>query len=195
MNASDPRPLYAASTAWVGRLLTAVTPEQLDRPTPCSEFDVLALSGHLIGTAGRAVALADGTDIFSVSTTDRIYDPAVYIAKTTAAQQLWSDDALLDTPVTVPWGVVPGRGALWAYINETLVHGWDLAVATGQDPEAPAGLSETVLPVAATFLGADIRDDAPFDAVVPSRAGAGPTEMLANWSGRRSASWVGADVP
>ena len=45
---------------------------------------------------------------------------------------VWADDARLDALVTVPWGRVPGRAAVWGYMREALVHGWDLAVATGQ---------------------------------------------------------------
>lgn len=192
MNAPDPRPVYAAATEWVTSLLQAVAPDQLDNPTPCTEFDVLALSGHLLGTAGRAAALGAGTDIFAVSVTDRLHEPAEYAATTRRARELWSDDAKLDAPVTVPWGTVPGSGALWGYVNETLVHGWDLAVATGQDAEAPAGLAEATLPIAQMFIGADIREigDVPFGEVVTSRSDAGPTEVLANWSGRTSAEWV-----
>lgn len=191
MSAGDPRPIYAAATEWVSGLMAAVPSSHLDAPTPCPDFDVIALSGHLRGTALRAVALADGTNVLTVSMTDRIHDADFYRATVQSACELWSDDALLDTPVTAPWGVVPGAGALWGFVNETLVHGWDLAVATGQDPEAPPGLAEAMLPVAHGFIGEEMRGPgAPFAAAVPGRAGAGPTEILANWNGRGSADWV-----
>ena len=71
------------------------------------------------------------------------------------------------------------------YINEALVHGWDLAVATGQPAEADSALVEPVLAMVAEFLPAHIRvPGVPFGAVAEPRQEAGPTERLANWSGR-----------
>ncbi len=193
--ATDPRPVYAGATAWVADILRGVTPAQMTDPTPCDDLDAAALGGHLLGTAHRAIAIAEGRDVSAVPAFGLAFDPDAYVAATSSAITLWGDDTLLDTPVTVPWGTVPGRGTLWGYVNETLVHGWDLAVATGRPAEAPAGLAEAMLPVARMFIGADIRDDAPFDAVVDPRPGAGPTERLANWSGRASSPWLTAGDP
>ncbi|MEH3155165.1 MAG: TIGR03086 family metal-binding protein [Gordonia paraffinivorans] len=188
--ATDPRPVYADAVAWVADLLHHVDPSRHADPTPCDELDVAALGGHLLGTANRAIAIAEGRDVLAVPAFGLPFDPEAYAAATSTAIARWADDALLDAMVAVPWGTVPGRGALWGYVNETLVHGWDLAVATGQPSEAPAGLAEATLPVARMFIGADIRDEAPFAAVVEPRSGAGPTERLANWSGRTSTPWL-----
>ncbi|WP_299573597.1 TIGR03086 family metal-binding protein [uncultured Williamsia sp.] len=190
--ATDPRPVYAGATAWVNDLLRGAAPESMADPTPCDDLDVAALGGHLLGTAHRAIAIAEGRDVLAVPAFGLPFDPDAYADATASAIALWSDDALLDAPATVPWGTVPGRGALWGYVNETLVHGWDLAVATGQSPEAPAGLAEATLPVAQMFIGADIRDVAPFDEVVEPRPEAGATERLANWTGRASTPWLTA---
>ncbi|MFW0794004.1 TIGR03086 family metal-binding protein [Gordonia sp. CPCC 205515] len=189
---ADPRPVYSAATRWVTDLLTNVREDQLDSLTPCDEFDVRALAGHLIGTAGRAVALGEAGDVLAVSSRDDRYDATTYEKLTDRAIELWSDDAKLSAPVRVPWGEVPGAGALWGYVNETLVHGWDLAVATGQDSEPDAALAEATLVIAKQFIPAEIRaDDAvPFSPVVEPRPGAGATERLANWSGRSSEQWV-----
>ncbi len=52
-------------------------------------------------------------------------------------------------------------------------------------------LVEPTAAVARQFIGADIRvPGVPFAPVVTPRADAGPTERLANWSGRVSAPWV-----
>ncbi|WFR72435.1 TIGR03086 family metal-binding protein [Prescottella defluvii] len=111
--------------------------------------------------------------------------PHAYDRAVEAMRAVWADDALLDTVVTVPWGRVPGRAAVFAYLNETLVHGWDLAVATGQPAEADPVLAATALAVAERAIPEAPRGGPiPFGPVVKPAEGAGPTERLANWSGR-----------
>lgn len=57
----------------------------------------------------------------------------------------WSALTSLNDSVLAPWGEVAGHDAVWGFANETLVHGWDVAVATGQPSEAAADLVEPVL--------------------------------------------------
>ena len=74
--------------------------------------------------------------------------------------------------MTVPWGQVPGRAAVWGYLREALVHGWDLAVATGQRPEADPGTAEAVLAQMQRVLPAEPRGGPiPFAAPVSPAAG------------------------
>src|SRR4051794_40745996 len=49
VNTIDPRPVYARATEQAAALIRTVRPEQLDGPTPCTEFDVRALLGHVVG--------------------------------------------------------------------------------------------------------------------------------------------------
>lgn len=190
----DPRPAYAAATAWVTELLEGVAESQWSAPTPCEEFDVRTLAAHLIAGANRAIALASGADALALPRFADAYDATAYADTVRRAIESWSDDATLSTPVTVPWGEVPGAGALWGYTNEVLVHGWDLAIATGQPAEADPTIVEPVLKVAHQFIPAEIRDhpEVPFGPVVTPRADAAPTEQLANWNGRESSTWMGA---
>ncbi|GAB18552.1 hypothetical protein GOEFS_058_00130 [Gordonia effusa NBRC 100432] len=183
---TDPRPLYTAATAWVTELLAGVDDAQLHHPTPCTEFDVKTLSRHLVATVGRAAVVGEGGDFSTVPVLADAYDVAAYSAAAERAARAWHDDEKLTTLVTVPWGQVPGAGALWGYLNETLVHGWDLAVATGQPAEADPSLVRPTLEAAKGFLPEHIRasDEVPFGAVVTPRPAAGLTEQLANWSGR-----------
>jgi uncharacterized protein (TIGR03086 family) len=187
---SDPRPAYRAALAWAEEKVRGVDPAVLDRPTPCSEYDVRALLGHLVATVVRARVIAEGGDpttmpvvVTGVPDYGWAAELAAAIDKAMAA---WSDDAVLDREATVPWGEVPGRQAIWGYLNEALVHGWDLAVATGQPSEADPAIAEAGLAVARQILPAHFRGGpVPFAEVVTSASDAGPTERLANWAGHR----------
>ncbi|WP_232661688.1 TIGR03086 family metal-binding protein [Pseudonocardia sp. TRM90224] len=189
MTNTDPRPLYAEAISWTHGIMAGVDADRLESPTPCTEFDVRTLMSHLVATVERARVIGEGGDFTSIPVLRTgIPDAELATAYGAAAEKtlaVWSDDAVLDRPVTVPWGTVPGRASLWGYLNETLVHGWDLAVATGQPAEADPALAEAVLQVAGTLLPAERRGGpVPFEAPVAPRDDAGPTERLANWSGR-----------
>lgn len=182
----DPRSDYAAALAWVTGLMRDVRADQRDAPTPCTEFDVHTLMEHLIATAVRAEAIGHGRDANAEPRFVESDDPATTYAETAdRAIAAWTDDATLDAPASVPWGTVPGRAALAGYVRETLVHGWDLAVATGQPAEADPAVVAPALATAQEFLPAEIRAEewVPFDPPVEPRADAGPTERLANWCG------------
>lgn len=204
---ADPRPAYAAATAWMTELLANVTDEQSALPTPCAEFDVSGLVRHIVGTGRRAEAAGAGADVLAVAVDSPDFVAADYAPVVARAIDHWRDDATLTTTIRVPWGEVPGIGVLWGYVNETLVHAWDLAVATGQpthadspsadSPSADAsavdpGAAEGALAFARQFIPAEIRDDphVPFGPVVEPREGADAIERLANWSGRISLPWM-----
>lgn len=188
----DPRPLYREALSWVCGLIDNVRPDQMSLPTPCTEFDVTTLIAHQLAGVRRAAAMGNGLPAESVPFVLKDFgDPVVaYTAEAAATTAVWQEDSKLDMMVTAPWGVVPGRAAVWAYLNEALVHGWDLAVATDQPFEANPELVAPVLTAAARAIPGDARDVMPFDEVVEPRSEAGPTERLANWSGRASAPWI-----
>ena len=59
---TDPRPSYRTVLAWVRDLSEAVPADRLAAPTPCSEYDVRALLGHLVATVDRARVIGEGGD-------------------------------------------------------------------------------------------------------------------------------------
>ena len=189
---SDPRTLYSGALSWALGLVRNVRPDQMGAPTPCTELDVRALIAHLVATVYRATALGRGEDARTAPWQAEPTDDwaGAYAA---AIEEMWAvwrgpdGDALLDRKVTAPFGTVPGRAALMAYTSETLVHGWDLAVATGQPAEADPAVAEPVLAGMQRFLPAEPRGGhIPFAEPVQPRSEAGPTERLANWCGRKS---------
>jgi uncharacterized protein (TIGR03086 family) len=191
--ATDPRPLYDGALSWTLGVMRAVRSDQLLDATPCPELDVRALLAHLVATVHRAAALGRGADaaLEPWSTRQAPGDDwaGAYAEAIDAMWAVWRDGpgqaSLLDRTVRAPFGTLPGRAAVMAYTSETLVHGWDLAVATGQDTEADPAVVSPVLAAMQRFLPAEPRGGpVPFAAPVPPRAEAGPTERLANWCGR-----------
>ena len=188
--APDPRPLYARAVAQTQALVDHVQPGQLSGPTPCAEFDVRALLSHMVGGTNRVAHVGQGGDSRDVpARVDGVPDdgwPDAFRQAVERSQAAWSDDARLDELALVPWGKVPGRAALTGYIQEVLVHGWDLATATGQPVELDPELAEFALAFAHRALPPEPRGTAeiPFGPVVQPPPGAGPYTQLATYLGR-----------
>lgn len=189
--ALDPRPAYSAATAWVQSLLEGLTADQLGRPTPSRELDVRALAGHLTAHCLQVIALAESGTVAGLPNLVPEHDAATYADARARGLAAWAG-APLDGVVTAPWGEASGSEALATYVNEALVHGWDIAVATGQPAEIPDGaVAVAALEVARVAIPAELRamPEFPFGPVVEPREGAGPTERLANWNGRSAIGW------
>ncbi|WP_435201176.1 TIGR03086 family metal-binding protein [Janibacter sp. GS2] len=186
----DLRPDLAAAQSWVAGLIAAVRPDQLGRPTPCREYDVRGLLEHVSTLPGKVTAVAEGNDpraLPSQAPIDPVTVAENYRTAARSAGDDWADDALLTTTLTAPWGPAPGGLVVGGFVMETIAHGWDLAVATGQDPEADPGLVATARVVAEQALTDAHRGPGmPFGPRVDPPAGAGPTTQLAAFLGR---SW------
>lgn len=185
---TDPRSIYRQALDQTGTIVAAVRPGQLDRPTPCDEWDVRALLSHMVGAVTRAALIGEGADALAIppfadpATPDW---PAAYREAAGRALSAWADDAKLDVLFAVPWGKVPGRGVVLGYAQEIVTHGWDLAVATGQETERDPALAESALELMRRILPPGIRGgDVPFGEVIEPPAGAGPYARLAAWLGR-----------
>nr|BFD82566.1 hypothetical protein StreXyl84_19670 [Streptomyces sp. Xyl84] len=190
---ADPRPLYARATEQAAALIAAVGPEQLTAPTPCTEFDVRALLGHVVGSSRRIAVIGAGGDGLAVDTsTDGVPDDgwsAVYEEVRTRVLEAWASDERMAATVRAPWGVVPGRAALTGYVMELVTHTWDLNEALGRPMALDAELAEFSLANARRVLAEPERDaQVPFGSAQPVPEGAGVYEQLAAWLGRRPLS-------
>ena len=149
-SSTDPRPILDRAIATGGSVVAGVRPEQLTDPTPCTDMDVRALLAHLIGVLDRVAALGTGGDPLAVTEAsvadDRWTD--AWRASGRRAVDAWSDDGVLERPVALPWIQGSGAEVLASFFSELTVHTWDLAKATGQQPD----WDDTV--VAAAFDGA-----------------------------------------
>lgn len=132
------------------RTVEHVAPAQFDGPTPCTEWDVRTLLNHLIvWTSYSLAARAEGRSV-DQELIDRDFaaDPgfaADYRAQLDRALAAWSDPATWDRSLDVMGSPTPAADVAALNIAEMVLHGWDLAAATGQaytvsEPAAAAAL-------------------------------------------------------
>lgn len=104
---------YFDALAWVSELMTATRPRQLDAPTPCADFTVRDLMGHLLGTAHRGLGTARRVSTRDVPhTVTGVHDGRLaesHLTLVTSIREAWSSLAALDE-VTAPWGPSPATG-------------------------------------------------------------------------------------
>ncbi|MEA2685744.1 MAG: hypothetical protein QOE93_939 [Actinomycetota bacterium] len=135
---TDVRTVFAKAMATGTDVIASVRPDQLDDPTPCPEFDVRTLVGHLVGVLERVTLMGRGENPFQApDKVTGLADDAWLAAWSDAAQRVveaWADDASLARIVHLPWAQESGALTLASYTNEITVHTWDLATATGQTP-------------------------------------------------------------
>ena len=134
--------------------VAAIDPDRLGDPTPCSEWDVRALIGHITG-GYQLFAAGVGQPLPPQATPA---DPAgLHRAAGEAAIAAFSTPGALDRSVTLPVGAVPGHVALALALTDAVVHGWDLATATGQDTSIDDGVAAVLLGGAEQMIGPQMR--------------------------------------
>jgi uncharacterized protein (TIGR03086 family) len=134
---ADPRTILDRAITTGEDVIAGVGPHQLTAPTPCTEMNVRTLLSHLVGVLDRIAALGNGTDPFAVTEIAVADDGWVDAWKESArrATDAWRDDAVLERPMALPWIQGSGAEVLASYFSELTVHTWDLATATGQQPD------------------------------------------------------------
>jgi uncharacterized protein (TIGR03086 family) len=185
---NDPRTVMFAAADQVAALSGLVTPADLDRPTPCAEYDVRLLLCHLLGVLSRMAHVASGSHWSEVpSMVTDVADDALHSELVRRAQTVrtaWTDDDVLDRTLTLPFGTLPGRGGAVAYVSELTTHAWDLASAIGRTDLLDDALGEAGYAAASQFIPDAARGQIPFGAVVEVPAEASPYARLAGWLGR-----------
>ena len=193
---TDPRPLQARCFAQARDAVAAVRSEQMSLPTPCSEFDVRALLGHIVAVFARLAAAGRGEDASTLPVVvEGVADDgwlAAYDAGVAGVGAVWADDALLDREITLPFATLPGSTVVSIYAQEICIHGWDLAVAIGAPTAWDPEVAEALLPVAHAILPVEPRGAAignAFAEVVEVPETAGAYARLAGWLGRDAGRW------
>jgi uncharacterized protein (TIGR03086 family) len=119
------------------RTVSNVDASQFGQPTPCTDWDVHALLNHLIvWTSHSLEARAQGESVGQdVIDRDFAADPdfaAAYRAQLDRALAAWEDPAVWQRSLDVMGSATPAADVAALNIAEMVLHGWDLAAATGQ---------------------------------------------------------------
>ncbi|AZM52558.1 TIGR03086 family protein [Streptomyces sp. WAC 01529] len=124
----------------VARLAEHVTDEQLAAPTPCPDYAVRHLLGHLTGLAQAFEQAARKEFGPSLDTAPDSFLPDVgpgwrdELPKALdALAGAWRDPAAWQGMTRAGGVDLPGEVAGLVALDELVVHGWDLARATGQE--------------------------------------------------------------
>jgi uncharacterized protein (TIGR03086 family) len=142
---ADPEQLAAAAEV-TGQVIDAVGDGQRGLPTPCDGWSVRDLAEHVVAGNDIFTAALHGQPTASGPPAERSGDLASqYRRSIQELLQAFRQPGTLERVVSVPFGTVPGAVALHLRITELLVHGWDLARATGQAVAFPEDAAEQEL--------------------------------------------------
>lgn len=126
--------------------------DQWQLRTPCEEWDVRELVNHIVTGNFWAAELAAGNTIEEVG--DRfdgdvlVDNPiGIYVVSAELAATAFRAPGAMEAPCAVSYGPVPGEIYCGHRLLDVLIHGWDVAKATGQDPTLPADLVEACFEV------------------------------------------------
>jgi uncharacterized protein (TIGR03086 family) len=170
-------------------LVAAVGSDQWSAPTPCGDWDVRTLLGHVVG-GNQVFAAAVGGIPLEQARQALAGDPLgpdpvlAYAESAAAVAAAFREPGALERSVTIPFGTVPAAAALHLRIVEALVHGWDLARATGRTVSYPDDVVEQEIAFSREFLGRIPPDREPFAPSRPVPADAAPLDRLVALLGR-----------
>jgi uncharacterized protein (TIGR03086 family) len=164
----------------LGGVIARLRPVDLDAATPCAEFTVRGVLEHMIGGATMFAAAYRGEAPAEPDFTDPIV--GVQAALGDLAASITAPGAL-DRTIQAPFGEADGESFARFVVLDGLVHGWDLATATGQPYEPPTELVAAVTDFAEQSLDR-LRDGHTFKPAAEPPVDATPIERLAAYTGR-----------
>jgi len=168
-----------------------IEPEQWGLPTPCEQWNVRDLLEHIVAVNRKYQRIPGGDPwLPGVEGVDLGDEPSrTYRETIRPFLTAWRGPGVLDRPTQTQGDqTVPAELALRAHLRETLVHGWDLAVAIGR----PAPFDDAVVQACLQSVAGTpaIRPEGVgYADAVPVGEDAAPIVQLAAFFGRDVNSW------
>ena len=174
-------------------LIDATSPDQYAAPTPCGDWTVRDLLTHLIAGNVKYVEIGRGKE-WARGAPDVVLDEdpgAMYRRTMDAMLEAWDQPGVLDRETALPVGRGRAEMALYLHLGETLVHGWDLARATRQQPPWDSDVVEASLTQFRSWLPAQRPPGTPYSDAAAVSPDAAAIDRLAAYLGRDIRAWSG----
>jgi uncharacterized protein (TIGR03086 family) len=182
--------LMAAAAAETARAVVGAADSGTgnDQATPCTDWDLRTLLNHtILWTSYSAERRAHGEsvaeDLMSKDFTAEPGYAQAYQAQIAKAVQAWSDPEAWTRELSVMGSTTPAADVAAMLIMEMVLHGWDVARATGQDYRCDETLAQAVL-TTVEAQGDMFRQYQGFAAVVPVPDDATTFDRVLALSGR-----------
>ncbi|MBX6768678.1 MAG: TIGR03086 family protein [Actinomadura rubrobrunea] len=174
--------------AEAARVARGVDADLLAAPTPCTEFDVRALVNHWVLYTSHGLEHRALRKPLPETLTERDFTAEpdwadAYAAQLDQAVAAWADPAVWEGEIDLGFATSPARQIASLIIKETAVHGWDVAVSTGQEYAVSSEAAEFLLRVVDEHAEM-YRKYGGFADPVPVDAGAPAFERALAMSGR-----------
>jgi len=181
-------PQLTAASAEAARIVRGVSADQLSGRTPDTEWDVRTLANHLVlWTSYNFELRARGESVpDDWQQRDFTAEPGwadAYAAQLDRALAAWSDPAVWEGEVKMGDSSMPAAAVAGMMLLELVLHGWELAVATGQEFRVP-GITEAATVDLVEDYAEMYRQYQGFAEALPVPADATPFDRALALSGR-----------
>lgn len=178
----DPRQQLDEILPLLNELVAPLDDTQLDAPTSCANFAVRDVLEHMIGGATTfAAAFRGEAPAAPAEATDLV---GAFPAAMAELRSAVHSPGALERTIAAPFGDVPGDTFARFVAMDGLVHGGDIATATSQPYDPPAGVVAEVDTFTRQAISEEMRDGDTFAAAVDPPVGASPLVALVAFTGR-----------
>jgi uncharacterized protein (TIGR03086 family) len=184
--------LMAAAAAEAARVVAgaakAANTKTLEQTTPCTDWDLRTLLNHMIlwtsySAERRAYGESVAEELMSKDFTAEPGYAQAYQAQIAKAVDAWSKPEAWEGDRNVMGSGTPAADIAAMLIAEMVLHGWDIAQATGQDYHCDDAVARNVLKTVEA-QGELFRQYQGFAAIVPVSADATAFDRALALSGR-----------
>ena len=124
-------------------VIANIGPDDMGKPTPCEDWDVRTLLGHLVNVVGQFPVMLRG-EAPDWAARPPLDDPlAEFRAVAEANLAAWREPGAVEQPSNM----LPGMNMIDFNLCDAIVHTWDLAQATEQDSGVDSDVAEAVLEI------------------------------------------------
>jgi uncharacterized protein (TIGR03086 family) len=159
----EPMELVEQGFAWGRSRIVGIGDTPLDAPTPCDQWDLRQLVNHTVNAAATIAGVLTGdghTDAWGsgarmpeeMAATDTTWpNPVEEFDEVTATIIRAVEEAPADRTFPMNGVRQPAIALARAVTFDSVVHGWDIAKATGQDATIPPDIAESFIELASSL--------------------------------------------